>query len=48
MKAATYIRMSKEEQESSPEQRRTEVAKLAAREGYEIVAEFCAVKSQLN
>ena len=34
--AVSYIRMSSDHQEASPEQQRAEIAKLAERDGYRI------------
>lgn len=38
--AASYIRMSSDKQDASPQQQRDEVAKLAARTGHTLVAEY--------
>jgi len=38
--AASYIRMSSDKQDASPQQQRDEVAKLAARGGYHLVTEY--------
>ena len=38
--AAAYVRMSSKQQEKSPAEQRQEISRLAAREGYRIVAWF--------
>jgi site-specific DNA recombinase len=38
--AVSYIRMSSDEQETSPAQQRAEVAKLAVKHGYNLIAEY--------
>ena len=38
--AVTYVRMSSDKQEESPEQQRAELAKLAERGGFQVVREY--------